>query len=321
MENNSGGAFVTPERDHFMLHWPAIFVASHMARDLWNGRIGTYTATTYSTTRWHDGFKLETTAFQYYPDVLPFLEDDIGASNGNPVIAPEHRRQCLAQQWDEDRNEKLQVELAAVQDKATRLVQTTYRNEGEYQDEIFRVHDRLTSALQSLESDLFPITRAVVKDICTKKGAQPVDEAKQDLLMAHARDCTRPAAEYFRGKIESADFNVSVAMYKAFRLFNPAMDHAATTTDDLLPLKELRYLQNQPEMYDKLVEQLPAYLAACENVTELESGIRMWWQDQYRATTSSDEDEQGVPSEFPQWIEVSLRCKCHHLTSSNVPSA
>ena len=105
------------------------------------------------------------------------------------------------------------------------------------------------------------------------------------------------------------------ALYKAFRLFNPAMDHAATTTDDLLPLKELRYLQNQPEMYDKLVEQLPAYLAACENVTELESGIRMWWQDQYRATTSSDEDEQGVPSEFPQWIEVA------RLIAVQVPSS
>ena len=309
--NNTGGTFVTPQRALFMLHWAAIFVASPMARDLWNARLGYYTSTTYSVTRWHDGFKIETTAFHHYADLKPFLEDDLGAKDGNSVICPEHRRQLLAQQYHQESNEHLQVELAAVQDKATSLVNTTYRNEGEYEDEIFRVYDRLMTAKQSLESEVWPNTRAVVKNICTDQGTKPIDEDKRDRLMQYARDCTQPAADYFQAHLVSNEFAENIALYKAFRLFNPAIDHAATNIDGLLPLKNLRYIENHPDVYDELVEQLPAYLAVCATVTDLEKGVRVWWQDQYRDTAG----DEGRPSEYPQWIEIA------RLIAVQVPSS
>jgi len=302
MANNSGGAFNTPERALFLLHWCGIFTCSHMSRDLWNARIGCYTKTTHSATRWYGAFEIETTAFRFYPDVLPFLEDDLGEKDGNAVICPEHRRQCLSQQWDEDRNEKLQVEMAAVQDKATNLVKTCYLNEGEYNDEIFKAYDRLMAAQETLESASFIQTRAVVKRICTKNGTQPMDQAKHDNLMAYAEDCTQPAVDYYRTHLESNEFATNVSLFKAFRLFNPAMDHTTTTADDLLPLKELRYIQNNPNVYDELLEQLGAYVATCQTVTEIETGIRGWWQDQYRAAYT-DDTEAGY-SPFPQWIDM-----------------
>jgi len=190
MGNNTGGAFKTPERDIFNMHWSAIFVCSTIARELWNGRLGFYTATTFSTTRWYGGFAIETTAFQNYTDVLPFLEDDLGARDGNSVIAPEHRRQLLAQQYNQESCELLQVEMSAVQDKATNLVKATYLNEGEYDDEIFKVYDRLMVVQESLQSDALIITRAVVKKICTEDGTKPMDEDKRDRLIEHARACT-----------------------------------------------------------------------------------------------------------------------------------
>ena len=113
--DNAGRKFATPVLDDFICSWISLFSHSPKARLAWQSRTSV-AIRTYSQTRWWSKWELEKQVMQMYGDVQPFLEenDDVGLAT---------RRKMLALLHDQQKQELLQIELAATVDAGLPLVQ------------------------------------------------------------------------------------------------------------------------------------------------------------------------------------------------------
>lgn len=134
---------------------------------LWSDRLGYATKKSYSPTRFFGKFEIETSVCAAFGDVLPFVRDDCGPHDGLPPIAPDHRRSLLTQLNNPQRNAKLMLELAIVQDGTTELVACGFKQEGEIDDVILRTYDDLMAVRACLRNVDRPQTRAVATAVTT----------------------------------------------------------------------------------------------------------------------------------------------------------
>ena len=280
----------------------AIFSASDDARMLWTARLGYGTKTTWSTTRWHGKFEIETGLFQAFADVPPFVRDDLGPSDGLPIICPEHRRKLIVQLEDVNRYDNTVIELAAVQDRATELVLKTYANEEEL-DAILEAYDNITVTVASLHPDAtMPNTNAVALKIATRNGV--VDRPRYDALMAHARSCIRPAYDYICAKLQSPEYHDEMEKFKAMAYFHPIKAKERQPSEaDLAPLADLAWLRNEPAVMQQLLAELPAYLITVREVNALPDGTTAWWAARYKELMANDNPRNSATA-IRTWIKV-----------------
>ena len=107
-------------------------------------------------------------------------------------------------------------------------------------------------------------------------------------LSAYVRSCVQPAYNYFKSKFDN-DLKPALNCFKAGRYFSPSKcSELRPTVADIDSLLVFPFLDSQP-MIDGLKAELPAYLAAAEDVsTEIEPVA--WWKSH--------------STELPKWADA-----------------
>jgi len=112
---------------------------------------------------------------------------------------PSATRTKLLLFFTDDKNDKLQVELAGVIDYGKEFVKATYKLEGD-SPLVFTCYEiiiALQIAIKRIETHA-PNTEAVIKSIST--GSHTVKER----LRQHARNCMHPGIAYFNRQLSSS---------------------------------------------------------------------------------------------------------------------
>jgi hypothetical protein len=154
---------------------------------------------------------------------------------------------------------KLKMELAITIDAMAPFVKATYTLEGD--GLLALIAYREISKLHSIvSSQLYPNVLAVAKH--ESRG----DASNEQLLIRYAKNCVRPAYDYFQEKFDysSGDLKDLVLAFKAARFFSPVkMNEIQPTPVDIEALKAFPFIDD----VTGLKAELPAYLSASEDVS------------------------------------------------------
>ena len=149
----------------------------------------------------------------------------------------------------------LKLELAASIDVGEHFVKATYFLEGDG-PLVFACYEKLSAVSQFCQAPCFPNVRAIAEeDPCQNVTA----------LERSAKACAEPAMTWFLIKFKVDLYDVVVA-FKAARLFCPVRIQWLKPTNALVEsLKAFPFLDSDA-IIDGLKTELPAYLAAVEDI-------------------------------------------------------
>ena len=134
----------------------------------------------------------------------------------------------------------------------------------------------------SISTQHYPNVVAVTREEASGNASH------EQQLSAYVRSCVQPANNYFKSKFDN-DLKPALNCFKAARYFSPSKcSELRPTVADIDNLRVFPFLDSQP-MIDGLKVELPAYLAAAEDVsTEIEPVA--WWKSH--------------STELPKWADA-----------------
>ena len=247
--NLVGEHFKLPNLFDFLNSWLLLFSHSTKTKFLWKELTGKSMAT-YSHTRWWSKWEVMHQLLQYFGDVKPFLlqHSDIGTHT---------RPKLLAYFEDPEKLKYLKVELAAIVDYGEPFVNVTYNLEGDWPLAL-SCYELVQEVVASIKVENVPNLQAVI--------VQTSHVAVQQQLKGYAQQCIQPGLDYFNQQLQSS-LKDSLAAFKAAHLCNPYKLHQlnpdASSVDQLGSFPFV----TSKEISD-LKEELPAYLAKCEDLHE-----------------------------------------------------
>ena len=185
-----------------------------------------------------------------FGDVARFVEEAKDAK-----VCPQLPPQLQAILSEPQRPMNLKLELAATIDVGEHFVKATYFLEGDG-PLVFACYEKLSAVSQFCQAPCFPNVRAIAEeDPCQNVTA----------LERSAKACVEPAITWFLRKFNVDLYDVVVA-FKAFRLFCPVRIQWLKPTNALVEsLRAFPFLDSDTTI-DGLKAELPAYLAAAEDV-------------------------------------------------------
>ena len=258
--DNVGRRFDTPILDEFLQWWVSLFAKSPAARLLWKARAG-IAVKSRSATRWWSSYEVAAQLMEFFGDVRPFLNE----CEYSPS-ARQHLIRILSESED-----MLKMELAATVDAGKVFVKKTYILEG---DDILstQTYAHLQEVATAAAVGFYPNVASVAKDIAGN------DAPYQQELVAHAKQCVRPAIDYFlrRFNHQEGDLLPLVRAFKATRLCSPHfVNETRPTHVQVDALREFPAL-NTDAVIAELKEELPAYVVAAEDV-RTDISTPEWW--------------------------------------------
>ena len=256
-----GDRMNTPVLNDFSKGWIGMFSRSPKLRLLWRTQTGRCVPS-YSTTRWWSRFEVIDQILTAFGDVETFImsNDDLPPASSGKL------REILN---DPAKLRKLKVELAIMVDAMRLFVNATYKLEGDSALSLI-VYEQLSILYASISTQHYPNVVAVTREEASGNASH------EQQLSAYVRSCVQPAYNYFKSKFDN-DLKPALNCFKAARYFSPSKcSELRPTVADIDSLRVFPFLDSQP-MIDGLKAELPAYLAAAEDVsTEIEPVA--WWK-------------------------------------------
>ena len=189
-----------------------------------------------------------------FGDVARFVEEAKDAK-----VCPQLLPQLQAILSEPQRPMNLKLELAATIDVGEHFVKATYFLEGDG-PLVFTCYEKLSAVSQFCQAPCFPSVRAIATAIAEEDPCQNVTALERS-----AKACVEPAITWFLRKFNVDLYDVVVA-FKAFRLFCPVRIQWLKPTNALVEsLRAFPFLDSDTTI-DGLKAELPAYLAAAEDV-------------------------------------------------------
>ena len=140
---------------YFFRHWISLFANSYNAKLLWKERTG-QSMHSYSNTRWWSKWEVQKQVYEYFCDVVSFLQENEENSA---------TRQHLLEIIDNPRDlQDLRLELAVIVDAGAQFVKATYYLEGDGPF-IFSCYKRLSAVTNAIGVANFPSTSAIAREI------------------------------------------------------------------------------------------------------------------------------------------------------------
>jgi len=258
-----GDNFDTPILHEFGILWVSLFSHSPHARLLWRTRTG-HSMCSYNKTRWWSRWEAYKQLLTSFGDVTPFLEQET-------TLAPTTRQRLLSITQDTQKNQKLQLELAAVIDAGNPFVRATYKLEGDGAL-VFGCFDVLSSLAASMQTGHYPNLTAVSAQL----SAGNLSLVQQ--FLQYGRSYVQPGLDYFLDRFRG-DLRSSVTAFKAARLFVPQkiteMQPDASAIDALTAFP---FLADATTLHH-LKTELPDYLAIAQDVS-INMAPLEWWNRQ-----------------------------------------
>lgn len=267
--DNVGKRIETDLLNSFLCSWVSLFSHSPTARIAWRERTGE-AIKSYSQTRWWSWWEMLHQLHKLFNHVSPFLRalecSPTVRANLLHFLDTQHDLRCL------------RMQLAVTIDVGKLFVQKTYllEGDGELVVEAY-LHLQELSTACALEN--YPEAMATAQNIA---GDHP-NVVEQ--LMTTAKQCVRPAIQYFRQRFNHCQgslFN-AIKMFKAVRIVCPVQ--ARQLQIGLNEVEALRVLQcvDDDDTIARLCEELPIYLTAAADATLDAGSTRLkWWQEQTR---------------------------------------
>ena len=269
-----GEKMKTPVLDEFSKGWINIFSRSPKARLSWRARTGV-SPCTYSPTRWWSRFEVLRQLHDTFGDIAEFLESDVTSSSAKSMLE-------ILQ--DPPKSRKLQIELAITMDAMDPFVRATYLLEGDGPLAL-STYERLMTLVQAMNTEHYPNVAAVARKLANG------DPRHEQQLITYAKSCVSAAYAYFKGKFER-DLQPAVLAFKAARFFSPhKICELKPSAADIDMVRSIPFLNSQ-EVLNDLKTELPAYLAAAEDVSP-EIDTLHWWK--------------AHESTLPKWAEATRK--------------
>ena len=143
-------------------------------------------------------------------------------------------------------------------------------------------YERLMTLFQAISAEHYPNVDAVAKKLANG------DTRHEQQLVAYAKSCVSSAYAYFRTKFER-DLQPTVLAFKAAQFFPlHKIGEIQPSAADIDILTSIPFL-NSPEVLNDLKKELPAYLAAAEDVSPQVDPLH-WWR--------------GHESQLPKWAKA-----------------
>ena len=153
----------------------------------------------------------------------------------------------------------LKLELAATIDVGEHFVKATYFLEGDG-PLVFACYEKLSAFSQFCQAPCFPNVRAIATAIAEEDPGQNVTALERS-----TKACVEPAITWFLRNFNVDLYDVAV-VFKAARLFCPVRIQWLKPTNALVEsLRAFPFLDSDTTI-DGLKAELPAYLAAAEDV-------------------------------------------------------
>lgn len=270
--DNVGKRMDTPVLDSFLQLWISLFAHSPAAKSAWRNVMG-QSIKSYSATRWWSWWEVVQQLHNTFAGVPQFLRD---------LEAAHATRQGLLRIIDDGNSHNaLRMQIAITVDTGKLFVEKTYTLEGD--------GELITSAyahLQEISTEAalenYPQATAAAQEIAGGNAQQ------EEHLIAQARECIRPAIQYFRQRFNhcNGDLFQVVRLFKVLRIVCPVQ--ARQIDVGLEQVDALRVLPclDEDDVITALQEELPAYLvAAADAVIDKERTRLMWWKQQTKLPT------------------------------------
>ena len=248
--------------NEFIKGWISLFAHSPKTRLAWSSLTG-LPPPTYSAVRWWSKYEVIKQVHDAFGDVSSFLRSD-----SLPSISAGKLRGILD---DPAKCRKLKIELAITVDAMTPFVSSTYLLEGDG-PLIFIAYREISKLHAAISCGHYPNVSAVA--ICEARG----NTVHETQLLTYAKNCVEPAYAYFRSKfdINTGDLKYTLQAFKAARYCDPTqLNVIKPTPTDIDSLIGFDFIDSQCIL--KLKDELPAYLAASEDVST-EIKINGWWK-------------------------------------------
>lgn len=258
--DNVGRHFDTPILTEFLQWWTGLFSRSPAARLLWKERTGV-AVKSMSGTRWWSAYEVAVQLMDLFGDVGPFLQECTVSPS-----ACQHLKRIIAESED-----ILKVELAVTVDAAKVFVKKTYVLEG---DGILstEAYGHLQEVATAAGDAYYPNVDQVVQQI-----AGDNDNRRQELT-AHARHAVQPAINYFlrRFNNQEGDLFPIVKAFKAARLCSPHFVFQSKPPQVQVDSLRVFPALSSDDAIQPLKEELPAYIAAAEDISP-DISTAAWW--------------------------------------------
>ena len=201
-----------------------------------------------------------------FGDVARFVEEAKDAK-----VCPQLPPQLQAILSDPQRPMNLKLELAATIDVGEHFVKATYFLEGDG-PLVFACYEKLSAVSQLCQAPCFLNVRAIATAISEEDPCQNVTALERS-----AKACVEPAITWFLRKFNVDLYDVVVA-FKAARLFCPVRIQWLKPTNALVESLRVFPFLDSDTTIDGLKAELPAYLAAAEDVViPTEEKKVEWW--------------------------------------------
>lgn len=270
--DNVGKHFNTPVLDSFLQTWISLFAHSPAAKIAWRNTMGE-AVKSYSATRWWSWWEMVQQLHRKFAQVPEFLRE---------LAVSAATRACLLQVIDDDeRLKSLRLQMAITVDFGKIFVEKTYILEGDG-ELIATAYTHLQEISTAAALGHSPYTLEAAQEIA---GDNPAEAQR---LVTEAKDCVRPAIDYFRKRFNHCQGNLFqvIQLLKVLQILCPIQAHESDV--GLRHVEALRALPclDQDATINALMEELPVYLVAATNaVIDGETSRLKWWKRQVRLPT------------------------------------
>ena len=255
--NNAGNHFNFPLLDEFTRLWVSFFGHSSRVKLAWKGRTGT-AMKSFSETRWWSKWEMMNQVGVHFGDILPFLQENQDASAST-------NRQLRSILESPDQSRILRLQLAAMMDVGKHFVQGTYALEGDG-PLVLECYSKLQAITTALAQNELPNLKAAAREIAEAHNLDAAHLVMQTMAGAN------PAVTWFLQKF-NLHLGDTVAAFRKARFFDPVEAQAFNLTPE--KVRSLNCFPFLSDDLDSLVDELPLYLAAIQDV-ELESLEEKW---------------------------------------------
>lgn len=263
-----GEAVVSEQLDIFVSSWVQLFSHSPKSRLEWKA-LTDVGVRSYSKTRWWSRFEVMDQLHNLFGYVVAFLCTDV-ESPGALCIRLRATVENL------EARAQLQIQLAVVVEFSRPFVQATYKLEGDGPLSL-SAYEAISGLRHFVNANPIhlPSTEAVARQLAGG-NAQHLQ-----MWITIARACLPRAVEYFNARFGPGGvLSDVVSAFREARLCDPSkVNEIQPAVEDVHGLTAFPFIS--PEDVAQLQEELPQYLAACEDIHE-DIDALAWWKRHHR---------------------------------------